>query len=251
MRNLGILVVAGLIGAGGMALAQEPPSEPLKGTLGPDYDGPAADAKDLIARPPMNLLRRIEPELHASRDWDDAFNAGDVEALMRLYAEDATLLPPDTPPLEGGAKALKVILKHMIEKGLKDHKTTVKHSVMIGNVNVAHGTWEVTDPNSGKTFRGHWTKVMMPADASDPGRWQIVSHAWNNVDGTVSTTLAGPHPAVLKAITKEEMQKVLGQAVPPPPKIDDKLTAEELRKRLERGLMSEGEELGRKSLDRN
>ena len=236
MRSLGILVALCL--SGGMALAQQPPS-------------PIADAKDLTVRPPADLLRRIEPELHAGGDWDDAFNAGDLEALLRLYAEDATLLPPDTPPLDGGRAALKIDLRHLLDKGLKNHKTTVKHSVMIGSVNVAHGTWEVTDADSGKTYRGHWTKVMMPADASDPGQWRIVSHAWNNVDGTVSATVAGPNPTVLKSMTKEEVQRVLGQALPPPAKVDENLTAEELRKRLERGLTPEAEELARSRLGRN
>ncbi len=236
MRSLGILVALGL--SGGMALAQQPPS-------------PIADAKDLTVRPPADLLRRIEPELHAGGVWDDAFNAGDLEALLRLYAEDATLLPPDTPPLDGGRAALKIVLRHLLDKGLKNHKTTVKHSVMIGSVNVAHGTWEVTDADSGKTYRGHWTKVMMPADASDPGQWRIVSHAWNNVDGTVSATVAGPNPTVLKSMTKEDVQRVLGQALPPPAKVDETLTAEELRKRLERGLTPEAEELARSRLGRN
>ena len=113
MRSLGILVALGL--SGGIALAQQPPS-------------PIADAKDLTVRPPADLLRRIEPELHAGGDWDDAFNAGDLEALLRLYAEDATLLPPDTPPLDGGRAALKIVLRHLLDKGLKNHKTTVKLS---------------------------------------------------------------------------------------------------------------------------
>ena len=57
------------------------------------------------------------------RDTDakfvEAFNRGDVDALKTLHADDAMLLPPDSPA-ERGSEAVKLGFKEILDAGWKN-----------------------------------------------------------------------------------------------------------------------------------
>jgi ketosteroid isomerase-like protein len=52
---------------------------------------------------PLDLEAEGEALMQLSRDWSDVVATGDLEAIMLHWAEDARMLPPDMPALEGKA----------------------------------------------------------------------------------------------------------------------------------------------------
>ncbi len=52
--------------------------------------------------------------MERSRAWSDVLASGDVEAILEPWADDAVMLPPDSPPLEG-----KAAIRNYIEAALQ------------------------------------------------------------------------------------------------------------------------------------
>ncbi len=49
----------------------------------------------------------VEQQIKSSdKQFELAFNRGDIEAIVPLYAEDALLMGPDAPPVQGGEAVL-------------------------------------------------------------------------------------------------------------------------------------------------
>lgn len=72
----------------------------------------------------------IEQQIKDSdKQFADAFNRGDLAALVALHAEDALLLSPDSLP-ERGSEAVKSGFKQLLDAGRKNMRFT---SVELGS----------------------------------------------------------------------------------------------------------------------
>jgi steroid delta-isomerase-like uncharacterized protein len=80
-----------------------------------------------------------------ARRYDDAFNAGDTEAMAALVAEDVVLNPP-VPGRESDRQALFDSVS-MYHTAFPDLHSSVEHVVAEGDFVVLHGT--ATGTNSG------------------------------------------------------------------------------------------------------
>ena len=66
------------------------------------------------------------PEIRAgSAAWTEALNAGELDALVAVYAEDAHVLPPNAAPARGH-DAVRESFGAMIDAGLGGTLTTVE-----------------------------------------------------------------------------------------------------------------------------
>ncbi len=62
----------------------------------------------------------VEQEIKNTDDqFADAFNRGDIAALVALHAENALLLPPDSPA-ERGSEAIESGFKELLDAGWKN-----------------------------------------------------------------------------------------------------------------------------------
>jgi ketosteroid isomerase-like protein len=114
-------------------------------------------------------------ELAALTDgWENALNAGDVETLAGLYAEDCVLMPPNFE-LATGQAAVRETFGGMIAAGLTGGLDTIK-AVAAGGVGYHTGTYWLKDANGTTIDRGKymegWQKVG--------GEWKIVHDIWNS-----------------------------------------------------------------------
>lgn len=50
---------------------------------------------------PIDRAAEEQKLMQLSRDWSAIVNSGDIESILDYWDEDATLLPPDYPMLEG------------------------------------------------------------------------------------------------------------------------------------------------------
>jgi ketosteroid isomerase-like protein len=103
--------------------------------------------KGTAAQAANNAEREL---LAASAAWDEAFNSGDVDGVMALYADGAVSMPPGFPDLVGKA-AIQADYEFLFENFDFQHQTTVVQLEI-------HGAMAVE--------RGEYTNLVTPADGS-------------------------------------------------------------------------------------
>jgi ketosteroid isomerase-like protein len=110
--------------------------------------------------------------------WTDAYNAGEVEKVVALYAEDAVVMPPNAPALNGRA-AIRDFLTQDIA-GAKAAGLTAKDGV--GDVGISGdlawhaGTSSVVDATGKTVETGKFIEVWRRTN----GKWLIVRDIWND-----------------------------------------------------------------------
>jgi ketosteroid isomerase-like protein len=115
---------------------------------------------------------------------DDEFmrnvNAGDVEALVSaFYAEDAELLPPNAPVMQGHA-AIKECWKGMVSAGLKINVLAAKRIEESGDLAYASGVYELTlSPPGGGTMADSGKYVVVYRRQAD-GSWKARADIFNS-----------------------------------------------------------------------
>lgn len=122
----------------------------------------------------------VDAELKADvRSWIDAYNAGDVDAIVAMYAPDAVVMAPGYPAAAGhdairamvatdsaGAKAAGVKLV------VSDGDTTG----VSGDLAWHSGHYTVTDATGAEVDSGSYMEVQQNID----GKWLIVRDIWNS-----------------------------------------------------------------------
>ena len=130
----------------------------------PLFAGPAAGSPEATFRA-------------GTAEWVDAYNAGDVDRIVALYADDAVVMPPDKPAVSGAA--LREFLASDIAgtkaAGLRlaDKDSMAGSS---GDLGWHAGSFAVTDA-AGKTIAtGKYSEVWQKRR----GKWVILRDIWNN-----------------------------------------------------------------------
>ncbi len=109
-----------------------------------------------------------------NESWETALNAGDVDGLTALYAEDCVLMSPNTEMMSGHAAA-RAEFGDLVDAGLTADMNTIK-TVAGGDVGFHVGTYAMIAPDGtvidqGKFIEG-WQKVG--------GQWKIAYDIWNS-----------------------------------------------------------------------
>jgi ketosteroid isomerase-like protein len=110
--------------------------------------------------------------------WNDAYNAGEVDKIVALYAEDAVVMPGNAPALRGRA-ALKDFLTKDIAatkaEGLTE-KDGISDVGISGDLAWHAGTSSVID-SAGKTVEtGKYIEVWRRVN----GQWLMIRDIWND-----------------------------------------------------------------------
>jgi uncharacterized protein (TIGR02246 family) len=116
--------------------------------------------------------------LEVSREWDEAFNTGDVVALVSLYDENAVSMPFDRPAIEGRA-AIEADFAGFFADFTARHETTIASNRVANDLAVEHGTYTlvITPRGDGEpvTEVGKHLVVRRLVD----GQWKIGWEIWN------------------------------------------------------------------------
>ena len=121
---------------------------------------------------------------HVLRAMDKDFmrhaNAGDAEALVAaFYAEDAELLPPNAPIMNGHG-AIRDFWKGMMAAGLKISVLEAKKIDESGSLAYATGVYELTlSPPSAGTISDQGKYVVVYRQQSG-GQWKAVADIFNS-----------------------------------------------------------------------
>ena len=133
--------------------------------------------------------------------WIKAYNAGNADAIVPLYAEDAVIMPPGAPLARGHAA-----IKQFLVKDIAGAQAAGVALVLTGKDDVGisgdlawhSGTYSVTD-KAGKTVD---TGKYLEVSRKKGGKWHIIRDAWNS-DAPPPAPAAAPTPAAAPAAPKK------------------------------------------------
>jgi ketosteroid isomerase-like protein len=124
--------------------------------------------------------------------WDQSYNAGQADAIVALYADDAVLMPPGAPAAQGSA-AMKAYLTADIAQsqaaGLSlATDTTPVTAGASGDLGWRSGTYSVKDKAGATVETGKWLEAWERRS----GKWLVIRDIWNSDS---KATAAAPAPA--------------------------------------------------------
>ena len=128
----------------------------------------------------MNKLGELREKIDAAnKGFVEAFNKGDVTSAMKVYTEDATILPPNAEMMKGKT-AITAFWQGAREMGVKEAKLeTVRLTPMGEETACEIGKYVLKiQPEGAEAFTDEG-KYMMIWKLED-GAWKWDSDAWNS-----------------------------------------------------------------------
>jgi uncharacterized protein (TIGR02246 family) len=115
--------------------------------------------------------------------WFKSYNAGDVESIVALYAEDAVLNPPGAPAARGQDAIREYLNKDVAGSaaaGVSLNGPPTTDVGVSGDLGWEWGTFTVTDKSGATVDRGKYVSVCERRN----GKWLIIRDIWNS-DGSM------------------------------------------------------------------
>ena len=122
-------------------------------------------------------IRGINPS------WFKAYNAGDPNSIVALYAEDAVVNPPGAPAAHGHAAVTELFVKDIAASaaaGITLHAGPASDAGVSGDLGWEWGTFTVMDKSGATVDVGKYVSVFARKD----GKWFIIRDIWNS-DGPI------------------------------------------------------------------
>ncbi|MEZ4455226.1 MAG: DUF4440 domain-containing protein [Gemmatimonadales bacterium] len=131
--------------------------------------------------PSLDLEAEGQALMQFSRDWSARVATGDVDSIMTGWADDAVLMAPGSPPLEGKAAIRQYVEAAMRIPGfsIRWEPVTV-HVARSGDLAylVERNVTTVAD-STGNLVTTHG-KAVTVWRKTDSGRWENVIDIWND-----------------------------------------------------------------------
>jgi uncharacterized protein (TIGR02246 family) len=114
----------------------------------------------------------VFPEM-AANEWEAARNAGDADAMAAVHTEDAQILPPNAPVVEGRA-AIRTYFRNLFEQRNAPAVFDVREIIVFGNFAYRQGIYSVNLAD-GHTEYGKFIQLWKRHD----GVWKIHRQMWS------------------------------------------------------------------------
>jgi uncharacterized protein (TIGR02246 family) len=124
----------------------------------------------------------------ATQQWETARAAADAEAISRLYTEDAQLMPPNAPVVEGRS-AIRSYYRNVFEAAAAPARYDEREVIVFGDITYRQGIYELALPD-GRTEYGKFMQLWKNVD----GNWRLHRAMWSS-----SEEAAPPATAVISS----------------------------------------------------
>jgi uncharacterized protein (TIGR02246 family) len=116
----------------------------------------------------------------AQASWEKAFSGGDgAAAAAAVFTEDARLLPPGEPMVEGRA-AVGKYWQGAFDAGVKDLELGLIAVDMVGDdTMIETGTWAITVPGSDGGRQALGGKALVIWKKGSDGVWRMAQDMWS------------------------------------------------------------------------
>ncbi|WP_116133209.1 SgcJ/EcaC family oxidoreductase [Tropicimonas sp. IMCC34043] len=140
----------------------------------------AAGAICVAALPFGAALADSAAEVEAAiAGWQEMFNAGDGQAAANaVFAEDARLLPPGAPMVEGRA-AIADFWQTVMDSPAHSLELGLISVDVLGDTAIETGTWSIMVPTDGGESRIGGKTLVVWKKQSD-GVWRMSQDMWND-----------------------------------------------------------------------
>jgi uncharacterized protein (TIGR02246 family) len=114
----------------------------------------------------------------ATRAWGEAYNAGDVEKIVALYAEDGVLMPPHAPVANGHAAIRQFITADTAGAKAAGVKLVLGTSTagVAGDTGWESGSYTVTNASGAAVDSGSFLSVSHKSN----GKWLYYRDTYNS-----------------------------------------------------------------------
>lgn len=113
-----------------------------------------------------------------STTFETAFNSGDAAGVAAHYTEDAVILPPDSPRIDGRDGVQKV-WQAFIDAGAKDLDLVTTDVDDMGDTANEIGTFSLSVPNGNGGTTAVAGKYIVVWKKDDAGDWKLAWDIWN------------------------------------------------------------------------
>jgi uncharacterized protein (TIGR02246 family) len=129
-------------------------------------------------RPSVRSSSAAAPIRKIGHDWARNWNAGDLEAVVSVYAPDAVYLPPHHEAVHG-RDAIREYLRGPRNHGITDLAFDVTYIKQSGDVAWDVGTYRMSVPqNDGAKREDHGKYLTVWKRAGS--KWLITADAWSS-----------------------------------------------------------------------
>ncbi|HEY0906245.1 MAG TPA: nuclear transport factor 2 family protein [Methylophilus sp.] len=114
-----------------------------------------------------------------NQQFDHAFNSKDAEAIGRLYATDAVVMPAPAGTPVVGQQAIRDFFAGLIQAGVIEHQLSMVQVIAGDTLATQRGTWAaalIGEDGVKQQFGGN-VQVVFQRQADD--QWLAVTHIWN------------------------------------------------------------------------
>jgi len=150
----------------------------------------SAPAVLLVAVPSFALLSCATPQnmdvatvrmaIEAgSAKWMEAFNRGDAAGVAALYAEDATVLPPNSQMIQG-RPGIESFWSGAIQMGLRDVSLTTVEVAGSGDMAYEIGKYTLKIQPAGRRAITDSGKYVVAWKRQTDGTWRLHADIWNS-----------------------------------------------------------------------
>jgi ketosteroid isomerase-like protein len=110
--------------------------------------------------------------------WVNAYNAGDADKIVALYADDGVVMPPDAVQLTGHAALRKYLVADIASSKAEGVSFALgeESTGIAGNLGWHSGAFKVNGPGGATVGTGKYLEVWRKTG----GKWLMIRDIWNN-----------------------------------------------------------------------
>ncbi len=126
----------------------------------------------------------------AGVEWNEAFAALDVDAILALYADDAMLMPQTAVAARGREEIRRYLKGYFSKLTLGPYSVTIPAGAELrvsGDLGIRWGPYQFNDGSGVLADTGKWMQAWRKKD----GKWQIILQ----IDNSDQLPLFPPEPA--------------------------------------------------------
>lgn len=126
----------------------------------------------VLAQSPQDIVQQ------ANEKWNQALNGGQLEQLVALYDDAATVSPGNGALIEG-KDGIKSLFAGFIEGKVHNHQIETKSVIADGDQISQVGYWNAEGFDAEQNPIAFGGVLVTVLQKNDEGEWEIQSHVWN------------------------------------------------------------------------